>query len=39
MRVSPSGVMDATSSRKRARTSVVKLPKVSFSTCVLSAST
>ena len=35
----PSGVMEASSSRKRERTSVVKLPKVSFSTCCLSAST
>ena len=39
MRVSPSGVTEATNSRKRARASVVKLPKVSFSTCFLSAST
>ncbi|MBF8288271.1 MAG: hypothetical protein HW381_1379 [Candidatus Rokubacteria bacterium] len=39
MRVRPSGVTEATNSRKRARASVVKLPKVSFSICFLSAST
>ena len=39
MRVSPSGVSEASSSRNRARVSVVKLPKVSRSTWRFSAST
>ena len=39
MRVSPSGVTEARSSRNRARVSVVKLPKVRRSTWRLSAST
>ena len=39
MRVSPSGVTEAISSRKRARVSVVKLPKVSRSAWRFRAST